>query len=207
MLGIIGKKVGMTTIFDGDGASIACTLIDSDECVVVQKKTSEKDGYNAVQLGYGDKKKCNFNKSEIGHFKQFNSAPKLRVSEFRDFDKDVAPGDILHISDVLSEGDMIDVTGESKGKGFQGVVKRHGFSGVGGATHGQCDRLRAPGSVGASSSPSRVFKGLRMAGHMGCRRVTVKDLKVLKIIDNHVLIVNGCVPGYNGSILLLRKYV
>lgn len=206
MLGLIGKKVGMTSIFSEDGKNIACTIIEVGPCTVTQVKNENVDGYKAVQLGFGAKKEKNTSKAEIGHFKKANVQPLAQLSEFRNFDKDVALGDKLAVADVFVAGDLIDVSGISKGKGFQGVVKRHGFGGVGEATHGQHNRLRAPGSIGACSTPSRVFKGMRMAGRTGGDKVKVENLKVLKVMpENNILVVKGAVPGAKGGFLILSK--
>ncbi|MFN3402920.1 MAG: 50S ribosomal protein L3 [Cytophagaceae bacterium] len=206
MSGIIGKKIGMTSIFDQDGKSIGCTLIQAGPCVVTQIKTAEKDGYSAIQLGYGDKKEKNTTNALLGHFKKANSTPKSKLVEFKEFKKEVNLGDSVLIADVLVEGDFIDAIGTSKGKGFQGVVKRHGFSGVGGQTHGQHNRQRHPGSVGACSFPSRVFKGMRMAGRTGGNRVKVQNLRVLKVYsDKNLVLVSGSVPGAINSFVILEK--
>jgi len=210
MPGIIGKKVGMTSIFNADGESIPCTVIQAGPCVVTQVKNVEKDGYRAVQLAYGDKKEKHSNKAEIGHFKRANTAPKRSVVEFRDFraefDGKVELGNQISVSDVFVEGDFVDAVGVSKGRGFQGVVKRHGFSGVGGQTHGQHNRLRAPGSMGNASFASRVPKGKRLAGRMGNDRVKVTNLRVLKIVaDQNVIVVSGSVPGAKNSTVILVK--
>ncbi|MBR3979630.1 MAG: 50S ribosomal protein L3 [Bacteroidales bacterium] len=206
MLGILGKKVGMTSIFLENGKNVACTVIEAGPCVVTQVKTKETDGYNSVQMGFEDKKEKNTTRAELGHFKKANTAPKREVVEFRDFDKEVSLGDVLSVADILAEGDWLDVTGTTKGRGFQGVVKRHGFGGVGEATHGQDDRQRAPGSIGACSTPSRVFKGMRMGGHMGCNRVKVENLEVLKVMpEKNVVLVKGAVPGAKGGYLIMTK--
>ena len=205
MLGILGKKVGMTSIFLENGKNVACTVIEAGPCVVTQVKTKETDGYNSVQMGFEDKKEKNTTRAELGHFKKANTAPKREVVEFRDFDKEVSLGDVLSVADILAEGDWLDVTGTTKGRGFQGVVKRHGFGGVGEATHGQDDRQRAPGSIGACSTPSRVFKGMRMGGHMGSDRVKVLNLQVVKIIpENNLIVVKGSIPGAKGSYVTLE---
>ena len=206
MLGILGKKVGMTSIFLENGKNVACTVIEAGPCVVTQVKTKETDGYNSVQMGFEDKKEKNTTRAELGHFKKANTAPKREVVEFRDFDKEVSLGDVLSVADILAEGDWLDVTGTTKGRGFQGVVKRHGFGGVGEATHGQDDRQRAPGSIGACSTPSRVFKGMRMGGHMGCNHVKVENLEVLKVMpEKNVVVVKGAVPGAKGGYLIMTK--
>ena len=206
MSGIIGKKVGMTSIFDENGKNIPVTVILAGPNYVTQVRTEEVDGYDAVQLGFDDKKEKNTPKALRGHFEKAGVSPKRRVVEFRDFEKEVKLGDEIRVEDVFVEGEFVDVTGVSKGKGFQGVVKRHGFGGVGQATHGQHNRLRAPGSIGASSDPSRVFKGMRMAGHMGNEKVTVQNLKVMKIIpEKNLLIVKGSVPGHKNAYLIIKK--
>jgi large subunit ribosomal protein L3 len=205
MSGIIGKKVGMTSLYMEDGRSIACTLIEAGPCVVTQVKTVEKEGYNAIQIGYGEKKEKHTTKSLLGHFKNANTTPKKKLVEFRTFEQPLALGDVLTV-EMLELDTYVDVVGTSKGKGFQGVVKRHGFSGVGEATHGQHDRSRAPGSIGGSSYPARVFKGMRMAGRMGTDRVKTKGLKVLKLFpEKNYILISGSVPGNNGSIVLIQK--
>ncbi len=206
MLGILGKKVGMTSIFLEDGKNVACTVIEAGPCVVTQIKSKEIDGYNSVQIGFEDKKEKNTSRAEQGHFKKASSTPKRKVVEFRDFDKEVNLGDVLSVADILAEGDWLDVAGTAKGRGFQGVVKRHGFGGVGEATHGQDDRQRAPGSIGACSTPSRVFKGMRMGGQMGGNRVKVENLEVVKILpEKNVVLVKGAVPGAKGGYLIITK--
>lgn len=206
MLGLIGKKIGMTSIFDEGGKNIACTVIETGPCVVTQVKSSDKDGYSSVQLSFDEKKEKNTTKAELGHFKNANTSPKRKVVEFRDFKKEVTLGDTVLASDIFTEGEWIDVTGTSKGKGFQGVVKRHGFGGVGESTHGQHNRLRAPGSIGACSTPSRVFKGMRMGGRMGGDRVIVENLQVLKVLpEKNVIVVKGAVPGARGGYLIITK--
>ena len=205
MKGIIGKKIGMTSIFTPDGKQHACTIIEAGPCVVSQVKTKDSDGYAAVQLAYGDKREKHVNKSEAGHFAKASASPKKIVKEFRDFSIEKAIGETI-TCEIFTEGEKVDVVGTSKGKGFQGVVKRHGFSGVGEQSHGQHDRQRAPGSIGNSSDASRVFKGMRMAGRMGGDRVKAKSLKVLRIFsDKNYIIVSGSVPGHNGSIVLIQK--
>ena len=205
MPGLIGKKIGMTSVFSVEGKNIPCTVIEAGPCAVSQIRTIEKDGYEAVQLGFLDKKEKHATKPEIGHFKKAGTAPKKKVAEFDSFGGDVKLGDIITV-ELLEPSDFIDITGYSKGKGFQGVVRRHGFGGVGESTHGQHNRLRAPGSVGASSYPSRVFKGMRMAGRHGGIKVTVQNIEVLKVIpENNLVIVKGSVPGPNGSYLILEK--
>ena len=205
MKGIIGKKIGMTSIFGQDGKQIACTIIEAGPCTVTQVKTLEIDGYSAVQLALGDKKEKHSTKSEINHYAKAQTAPKRFVKEFRNYSLEKALGETVTL-DIFAEGDAIEVVGTTKGKGFQGVVKRHGFSGVGEATHGQHDRSRAPGSIGGSSYPARVFKGMRMAGRMGNDRVKTKGLTVLKLFpEKNYLLVSGSVPGHNGSIVLIQK--
>ncbi len=210
MLGIIGRKVGMTQIVDDSGKSAPCTVISCGPCSVTQIRTQEKDGYSAVQLGYEDKKDKHSNKPEEGHFKKAGVECKRKLIEFRDFaekfDKELNLGDTIRLEDVFVENEFVDATGTSKGKGFQGVVKRHGFKGVGGQTHGQHNRQRSPGSIGGASYPSRVFKGIRMAGRTGGDRVTVSNLKILKIIPEHnVVVVKGAVPGAKNGYIVIRK--
>jgi len=206
MLGILGKKVGMTSIFLEDGKNIACTVIETGPCVVTQIKTIETDGYKSVQLSFDDKKEKNTTRAELGHFKKANTSPKRTVVEIRDFDKDVNLGDILDVASLIAEGDWLAVTGTTKGRGFQGVVKRHGFAGVGESTHGQHNRLRAPGSIGACSTPSRVFKGMRMGGQMGGNQVKVENLQVVKVLpEKNVVLVKGAVPGAKGGYLIMTK--
>jgi len=205
MKGIIGKKIGMTSIFTPEGKSIPCTVIEAGPCVVTQIKTTDKDGYEAVQVGYDEKKAKNTTKAQIKHFEAANTTPKRKVMEFREFSLDKALGDVI-TSEIFTEGETVQVTGTSKGKGFQGVVKRHGFSGVGSGTHGQHDRSRAPGSLGGSSYPARVFKGMRMAGRMGGDRVMVKNLKIVKMFnDKNLILVSGNVPGAKGSYLIIEN--
>ena len=198
MSGIIGKKIGMTSLFDESGKNIPCTVIQAGPCSVLQVRTIENDGYSAVQLGFDDKSEKNVGKALAGHFKKAGSTPKAKLVEFRNGFENVSLGD---------EGEFVDVTGTSKGKGFQGVVKRHGFGGVMQATHGQHNRLRAPGSIGAGSDPSRVFKGMRMAGRMGGKQVTVQNLQVLKVDEEqNLLVVKGAVPGAKNSYVIIRKW-
>ncbi|MFJ1435416.1 50S ribosomal protein L3 [Capnocytophaga canimorsus] len=205
MSGLIGKKVGMTSIFDENGKNIPCTVIEAGPCVVTQVRTVEVDGYEALQLGFDDKAEHRANKAELGHFKKAGSSVKKKVAEFQGFEKEYKIGDAISV-ELFSEGEFVDITGISKGKGFQGVVKRHGFGGVGQSTHGQHNRLRAPGSIGASSYPSRVFKGMRMAGRMGAEKVTVQNLKVLKVVpEKNLLIVKGCVPGHKNAYVTIHK--
>jgi len=205
MKGIIGKKIGMTSIFATDGKQTACTIIEAGPCVVTQVKTKESDGYSAVQLGFGDKKEKHSTKAELNHFIKAQTSAKKFVKEFRDYSIEKALGESITV-DIFAEGDKVEVVGTTKGKGFQGVVKRHGFSGVGEASHGQHDRSRAPGSIGGSSYPSRVFKGMRMAGRMGGDRVKMKGLKIVKIFpEKNYILISGSVPGHNGSIVLIQK--
>jgi large subunit ribosomal protein L3 len=203
MSGLIGKKIGMTSIFDANGKNIPCTVVEVGPCVVTQVKTVEKDGYAAVQLAYDEKRETLTTKALQGHFKKANTSPKRKLVEFKDIEAQL--GDLVSI-DVFAEGDVISVVGTSKGKGFQGVVRRHGFGGVGGQTHGQHNRGRAPGSIGACSTPSRVFKGMRMGGRMGGDRVTVDNLQVIKVLkDKNVLVLSGSVPGAKGSYVIIEK--
>jgi len=205
MSGLIRRKIGMTSIFDENGKNIPCTVIETGPCVVTQVRTEEVDGYSALQLGFDDKSEKNVSKAEQGHFKKAGSSPKRQVVEFRDFEGDYKLGDTIG-ADLFVEGEFIDVQATSKGKGFQGVVKRHGFAGVGQSTHGQHNRLRAPGSIGAASYPARVFKGMRMAGRMGGENVTVQNLKVLKVApEKNIIVVKGCVPGHKNAYVKLMK--
>ena len=204
MSGLIGKKIGMTSVFSAEGKNIPCTVIEAGPCVVTQVKTVEKDGYAAVQLAYDDKKEKHTSKPMMGHFAKANTTPKRKIAEFKSFENEMNMGDIVGV-DVIEEGEWVDVTGISKGRGFQGVVKRHGFGGVGGQTHGQHNRARHLGSLGASSYPSRVFKGKRMPGRMGGDQVKVLNLKVLKVIpENNLILVKGSIPGAKGSYLLIE---
>lgn len=210
MVGMIGKKIDAKRVFDESGRSVALTVIQSGPCVVTQIKDEASDGYNAVQLGFEDKKGKHTTKPLLGHFGKANASPKRKLVEFRGFEEDFSGelklGQTVHLHDVFSEGDCIDVVGKAKGKGFQGVVKSHGFSGVGGRTHGQHNRERARGSVGASSFPSRVFKGTRMARRHGGHRVKVKHLKILKIIaDAHLMLIRGVVPGAKNGYVILQR--
>ena len=205
MSGLIGKKVGMTSIFDENGKNIPCTIIDAGPCVVTQVRTKEVDGYDALQLGFDDKAEKRATKAELGHFKKAGTSVKKKVVEFQGFEDNYKLGDTITV-DFFTEGEFVDITGVSKGKGFQGVVRRHGFGGVGQTTHGQHNRLRAPGSVGASSYPSRVFKGMRMAGRMGAEKVTVQNLKVLKVVaEKNLLVVKGCIPGHKNAYVTIHK--
>jgi len=207
MNGIIRQKLGMTSVYDGSGRNVACTVIEAGPCVVTQVKTQDSDGYFALQLGYGDAKVKNTPKPMQGHFDKAKTGPKREVVEFRDFN--AAPkslGDLIKVDEVFKEGDNVSAVGTSKGKGFQGVVKRHGFSGVGGQTHGQHNRGRAPGSIGACSYPAKVFKGMRMGGRDGGSRVKIRNLKVVKIFpDQNLILVKGAIPGHNGSFVILEK--
>lgn len=203
MSGLIGKKVGMTSIFDENGKNIPCTVIEAGPCVITQVRTKEVDGYEALQLGFDDKKTAN--KAAEGHAKKAGTAPKRQVVEFQGFEGEYKLGDSITV-EQFKEGEFVDVSGTSKGKGFQGVVKRHGFGGVGQSTHGQHNRLRAPGSIGAASYPARVFKGMKMAGRMGGDKVKVENLRVLKVVaDKNLLVVKGCVPGHKNSYVIISK--
>ena len=205
MSGLIGKKIGMTSIFDENGKNIPCTIIEAGPCVVTQVRTKEVDGYDALQLGFDDKAEKRATKAELGHFKTAGSSVKKKVIEFQGFEDNYKLGDTITV-DFFAEGEFVDISGISKGKGFQGVVRRHGFGGVGQTTHGQHNRLRAPGSVGASSYPSRVFKGMRMAGRMGAEKVTVQNLKVLKVVaEKNLLVVKGCIPGHKNAYVTIHK--
>jgi large subunit ribosomal protein L3 len=205
MLGLIGKKVGMTSVYTAEGKNVPVTVIEAGPCIVTQIKTVDNDGYNAVQLSFDDKKEKHTTKALVGHFKKANTAPKRKIAEFKDF-QEAKLGDVLTVADMFNTEDFLEVQGHTKGKGFQGVIKRHNFSGVGGATHGQHNRLRAPGSMGASSFPSRVWKGKRMAGHLGNEKVKIFNLKVVKIIpESNIVMVKGAVPGAVGSYLILEK--
>jgi len=204
MPGIIGRKVGMTSIYSAEGKSLPCTVIEAGPCVVTQIKTQDRDGYEAVQLGFGEKKEKNTPNALKGHFKKANTTPKSKLVEFKGFEN-VSIGDSVDVA-IFQEGEFVDVIGTSKGKGFQGVVRRHGFGGVGQATHGQHNRLRAPGSIGACSYPARVFKGMRMGGQMGNKRRLASNLVILKVLtDRNILIVKGSVPGAIGSTLTIKK--
>ncbi|MEC8537330.1 MAG: 50S ribosomal protein L3 [Bacteroidota bacterium] len=218
MAGIIGKKIGMTSIFDENGINVACTIVEAGPCVVTQLKTEGNDGYESIQIGFENKNLKKSIKSEIGHLKKSKTSPKKIYKEFPSFAisesddegnttvKDIKVGDVLTASQLFNEGDFIDVSGKSKGRGFQGVVKRHGFRGVGDATHGQHNRMRAPGSIGAASYPARVFKGMRMAGRMGGKRVTYQNLKIMKILgDRNILLIRGAIPGPKNSYVEITK--
>ena len=205
MPGLIGKKIGMTSVFSADGKNVPCTVIEVGPCVVTQVKTADKDGYNALQLGFEEQKEKHLTQPELGHFKKAGVTPKRHLAEFKGFDGEYKLGDTLTV-DMFTEADFVDIVGVSKGKGHQGVVKRHGFGGVGQSTHGQHNRLRAPGSGGACSYPAKVFKGMRMAGQMGNQRVTVQNLQVLKVIAEHnIMMIKGSIPGSKGSIVLIEK--
>ena len=204
MPGIIGRKVGMTSIYSAEGKVLPCTVIEAGPCVVTQVKTQDRDGYDAIQLGFGDRKEKNTPNALKGHFKKANTDPKSKLVEFKGFDN-LNLGDVV-TAEIFEEGEFVDVIGTSKGKGFQGVVKRHNFGGVGQATHGQHNRLRAPGSIGAASYPAKVFKGMRMAGQMGNKRITAENLQILKVLtDKNLIIVKGSVPGANGSTVTIQK--
>ncbi len=209
MNGLIGKKLGMTSIFDEAGNNIACTVVEAGPCVVTQVKTEDSDGYSSVQLGFSEAKEKNTSKALQGHFSKAGTTPKRQVVEFRDFaedlDAEVKPGEVFS-ADLFEEGDIINIVGVTKGKGFQGVVKRHNFKGVNDATHGQHNRQRAPGSIGAASYPAKVFKGMRMAGRMGGTRVKTKNLRVLKVIpEKNLILVKGAIPGHKGGFIILEK--
>ena len=205
MSGLIGKKIGMTSLFDDNGKNIPCTVLEAGPCLVTQVRTVEVDGYNSVQLGFDDKAEKQVSKAAEGHFKKAKVTPKKKLVEFQNFEQELNLGDTVTVDHFL-EGDFVDISGTSKGKGFQGVVKRHGFAGVGQATHGQHNRLRAPGSIGAASYPARVFKGMRMAGQMGNSKVKVLNLKVIKVVlEKNLLVVKGCVPGHKNAYVIIRK--
>ena len=205
MSGLIGKKIGMTSIYDENGKNIPCTVIEAGPCIVTQVRTNEVDGYEALQLGFDDKSEKNASKAASGHAKKAGTSVKTKVVEFQGFEEDYKLGDAITV-EHFSEGEFVDVSGTSKGKGFQGVVKRHGFGGVGQATHGQHNRLRAPGSIGAASYPARVFKGMKMAGRMGGDKVKVQNLRVYKVVpEKNLLVVKGCVPGHKNSYVIIEK--
>ena len=205
MSGLIGRKIGMTSLFDENGKNIPCTVIEAGPCIVTQVRTEEVDGYSALQLGFDDKKAKSSNKALDGHFKKAGATAKRKVIEFQGFEEEYKLGDAISVS-LFEEGEFVDVSGTSKGKGFQGVVKRHGFAGVGQATHGQHNRLRAPGSIGAASYPARVFKGMRMGGRMGGDTVKVQNLKVLKVVaEKNLLVVKGAVPGHKNAYVTIQK--
>jgi large subunit ribosomal protein L3 len=205
MSGLIGKKIGMTSLYDEKGKNLPCTVIEVGPCVVTQVRTKEVDGYDALQLGFDDKADKNVTAAAQGHYKKAGTAPKRKVVEFQGFDEEFKLGDTITV-DHFQEGEFVDVSGTSKGKGFQGVVKRHGFGGVGQSTHGQHNRLRAPGSIGAASYPARVFKGMRMAGQTGNEKVKVQNLRVLKVVpEKNLLVVKGCVPGHKNAYVIIQK--
>jgi len=204
--GLIGRKIGMTSIYDDAGRNVACTVIEAGPCAITQVKRPETDGYYAIQLGYLDAKDKNTTKALKGHFAKAGSTSKRKIVEFRDAELDKGLGDVVTVADVFEEGDIVDVVGTSKGKGFQGVVKRHNFRGVGDATHGQHNRLRAPGSIGAASYPAKVIKGMRMAGQMGNKRVKAQNLVILKIFpEKNLILVKGAVPGHKGAFVIIEK--
>lgn len=203
--GIIGKKVGMTSVFDDNGKNVPCTVIEAGPCVVTQVKTTDKDGYDAVQLGYGEKKEKNTTAALMGHFEKAQTSPKSKLVEFSGFQDELKAGEEVTV-DIFEEGEWIDVTGTTKGKGFQGVVKRHNFSGVGGQTHGQADRERHGGSIGGASTPSRVYKGMKMGGQTGNTHVTTENIKVIKVFpEKNIILVKGAVPGHRGSFVIIDK--
>ena len=205
MSGIIGKKIGMTSIYDENGKNIPCTIIEAGPCVVTQVKTKEVDGYNSVQLSYGETSEKNISKSRLNHFRKAKTSVKRKLHEFQNYENEYKLGDKINV-DHFIEGEFVDVSGISKGKGFQGVVKRHGFAGVSQATHGQHNRLRAPGSIGAASYPARVFKGMRMAGQTGNKKNTIQNLRVLKVVlEKNIILLKGCVPGYKNSYIIISK--
>ena len=206
MPGLIGKKVGMTSMYSEAGKNLPCTVLEVGPCVVTQVKTAEKDGYAAVQVGFGDRKENRTSKAMAGHFKKAGVHARQHLAEFSGFEQEYNPGDEVKLEDVFQEGEFVSVIGTSKGRGFQGVVRRHGFGGVGQATHGQHNRMRAPGAIGAASTPARVYKGMRMAGQMGNSRVTIENLEVLKIMSEEgLLVVKGAVPGHKGATVIVRK--
>ena len=205
MSGLIGKKIGMTSIFDANGKNMPCTVLEVGPCVVTQVRTEEVDGYSALQLGFDDKTEKSATKADSGHAKKAGTSVKKKVAEFKGFDEEYKLGDTITVEHFV-EGEFVDVSGTSKGKGFQGVVKRHGFAGVGQATHGQHNRLRAPGSIGAASYPARVFKGMKMAGRMGTDTVKVQNLRVLKVVtEKNLLVIKGCVPGPKNAYVIIQK--
>ena len=205
MSGLIGKKIGMTSIYDENGKNIPCTVIEAGPCIVTQVRTEEVDGYSALQLGFDDKTEKSTTKAEAGHAKKAGTSVKRKVVEFQGFGEGYKLGDAITVEHFI-EGEFVDIAGTSKGKGFQGVVKRHGFGGVDQATHGQHNRLRAPGSIGAASYPARVFKGMKMAGRMGGERVNVENLRVYKVVpEKNLLVVKGCVPGHKNSYVIIQK--
>ena len=205
MPGLIGRKIGMTSVYSAEGKATPCTVIEAGPCVVTQVKTEDRDGYEAVQLGFGDRKEKNTPSALKGHFKKAKVAPKSDLAEFNGFEDELKPGAEVS-ADLFAEGELVSISGKSKGKGFQGVVKRHGFGGVGESTHGQHNRMRAPGSIGGASDPARVFKGMRMAGQTGNSNVTIENLKVLKVMaDKNILVVKGSIPGAKGSTVIIEK--
>jgi large subunit ribosomal protein L3 len=204
--GLIGKKIGMTSFFNEAGDNIACTVVEVGPCVVTQVKTMESDGYNSIQLGYGERKVKKTTNQMKGHFDKASTTPKNKIAEIRDSGLDTTIGDVVTVTDVFEEGDLVEVTSNSKGKGFQGVVKRYNFGGVGQATHGQHNRLRAPGSIGAASYPAKVFKGMKMGGRTGGKKVTTIGLKVVKIFaEKNLLLIKGAVPGHKGAYVIVKK--
>ncbi len=207
MNGIIGKKIGMTSVFDEAGRNVPCTIVEAGPCVVTQVKDEDSDGYSSLQLGFGDAKVKNTTNALMGHFDKAKTGPKRKLVEFKDFDAIAKElGDLIRVEEIFEEGDAVNAVGTSKGKGFQGVVKRHGFKGVGQATHGQHNRERAPGSIGAASYPARVFKGMRMAGRMGTDRVKVQNLKVVKVFpEKNLILIKGAIPGHNGSFVVIER--
>lgn len=206
MSGLIGRKIGMTSVYNQEGKNVPCTVLEVGPCVVTQVKSKETDGYESIQLAFEEKKEKHATKADIGHFKKANTTPKKKVAEFKNFTVEYKVGDSITVGAHFEEGEFVDVSANSKGKGFQGVVKRHGFAGVGDASHGQHNRLRAPGSIGAASTPSRVFKGMKMAGQTGDKKVKVINLKVVKIIgEKNLMIVRGAVPGHNNTYVIVQK--
>lgn len=206
MSGLIGRKIGMTSGYNKEGKNVPCTILEVGPCIVTQVKSKETDGYQSIQLAFDEKKEKHATKADIGHFKKANTTPKKRVAEFKNFPVEYSIGDSITVDKHFEEGEFVDVSAKSKGKGFQGVVKRHGFAGVGDASHGQHNRLRAPGSIGAASTPSRVFKGMKMAGQTGDKKVKVLNLKVVKIIgEKNLMIVRGAVPGHNNAYVIVQK--
>ncbi len=206
MNGLIGRKIGMTSVFDSAGRNVACTVVEAGPCVVTQVKDEDQDGYTAFQLGFGEAKAKRTSQALIGHFDKANTTPKRNLVEFRDFGLEKALGETVTLDEVFQEGDVVSVVGTTKGKGFQGVVKRHGFRGVNDATHGQHNRQRAPGSIGAASYPAKVFKGMRMAGQTGNKRVKTRNLRVLKLFpEKNLMLIKGAVPGHKGSIVIIEK--
>ena len=206
MPGLIGKKVGMTSMYSEEGKNLPCTVLEVGPCVVTQVKTADKDGYDAVQLGFGDRKENRTSKAMAGHFKKAGVNAKQHLAEFAGYAEEYKAGDEVKLEDVFAEGEFVSVIGTSKGRGFQGVVRRHGFGGVGQATHGQHNRMRAPGSIGAASTPARVYKGMRMAGQMGNGQVTIENLQVLKVMSEEgLIVVKGAVPGHKGATVIVRK--